>query len=389
MSYFEGQTPAWVQQHTRQQSWDQSQPSSVSTPQQDDGMAFSAQFEEIDRASDNLSRTGKGFGPGFSRRDMPGMPGRFSRQYGDFDRSMHNTRHNSPGEYDGMRSHSAHSSTSVQGYYASQRFGPRLSEADQMMQAKRRAAAQRERDLRNYHTEQQYARNLATAKSERSMSPGASAMSEEDRRELIARQHRALYGDGSNLYTPDGVPSRPLSQDARVLAATSSGHGSSPLAFDSFSPPATASLDATATGPASGATQQRSPDGTNTSKSPNPNAFTMFEKQQSGHASSNTQNEDSGSHSAPGVSSANNVAPIGTRPPQTSNASKRTTPPTPVPHNFGFGSDNNAERAASAASNPGNTMPEKPVGLGWSSNAGAGAWSSNKHPLGVQASVWG
>lgn len=68
-------------------------------------------------------------------------------------------RHNSVADYDGMRSHSSHSSSSVQGYIANQRFGPRPNEAEQMMQAKRRAAAQRERELRNYHQEQQYNRS--------------------------------------------------------------------------------------------------------------------------------------------------------------------------------------------------------------------------------------
>jgi len=63
-------------------------------------------------------------------------------------------------DYDGMRSHSSHSSSSVQGYLTNQRFGSRPSEAEQMMQAKRRAAAQREKDLRNYHQEQQYNRSM-------------------------------------------------------------------------------------------------------------------------------------------------------------------------------------------------------------------------------------
>jgi hypothetical protein len=58
-----------------------------------------------------------------------------------------------------MRSHSTHSSLSLQGYLANQRFGPRQNEAEQMMQVKRRAAAQRERELRNYHQEQQYNRS--------------------------------------------------------------------------------------------------------------------------------------------------------------------------------------------------------------------------------------
>jgi hypothetical protein len=69
-------------------------------------------------------------------------------------------RHHSVSEYDGMRSNSA---AGLQGYYASQRFAPRQNEAEQMMQAKRRMAAQRERELRNYHQEQQYNRSKSIA----------------------------------------------------------------------------------------------------------------------------------------------------------------------------------------------------------------------------------
>ena len=66
-------------------------------------------------------------------------------------------RHHSVSEYDGMRPHSA---SNVQGYYQNQRnYGPRPNDADQMAQAKRRMAAQRERELRNYHQEQQYHRS--------------------------------------------------------------------------------------------------------------------------------------------------------------------------------------------------------------------------------------
>lgn len=66
-------------------------------------------------------------------------------------------RHHSVSEYDGSRSHSA---TNVQGFYQNQRgYAPRPNDADQMAQAKRRMAAQRERELRNYHQEQQYHRS--------------------------------------------------------------------------------------------------------------------------------------------------------------------------------------------------------------------------------------
>lgn len=65
-------------------------------------------------------------------------------------------RHHSISEFDGSR---MHPSGNVQGFYASQRYQGRPNEVEQMMQAKRRMAAQRERELRNYHQEQQYNRS--------------------------------------------------------------------------------------------------------------------------------------------------------------------------------------------------------------------------------------
>jgi hypothetical protein len=51
------------------------------------------------------------------------------------------------------------SGSNLQSFYANQRHQPRPNEAEQMLQAKRRMAAQRERELRNYHQEQQYNRS--------------------------------------------------------------------------------------------------------------------------------------------------------------------------------------------------------------------------------------
>lgn len=59
-------------------------------------------------------------------------------------------------DYDQMR---PHSNSNAQAFYSSQRQQPRLNDAEQNAQAKRRMAAQRERDLRNYHQEQQYNRS--------------------------------------------------------------------------------------------------------------------------------------------------------------------------------------------------------------------------------------
>ena len=65
-------------------------------------------------------------------------------------------RHHSISDFDGSRMHPG---GNVQGFYAAQRFQNRPNEVEQMMQAKRRMAAHRERELRNYHQEQQYNRS--------------------------------------------------------------------------------------------------------------------------------------------------------------------------------------------------------------------------------------
>ena len=65
-------------------------------------------------------------------------------------------RHHSIDYSDQMRPQSG---SGLQNFYANQRHQPRPNEAEQMMQAKRRMAAQRERELRNYHQEQQYNRS--------------------------------------------------------------------------------------------------------------------------------------------------------------------------------------------------------------------------------------
>jgi hypothetical protein len=67
-------------------------------------------------------------------------------------------RHHSVSDFGDARSFSG---SNLQNFYASQRHQPSrgANEAEQVMQAKRRMAAQRERELRNYHQEQQYNRS--------------------------------------------------------------------------------------------------------------------------------------------------------------------------------------------------------------------------------------
>ena len=151
----------------RQTSWEQPPPPSrsgtgSSMSQQPESNAFASQFEEIERATDNLMKSGKWFpgqmmGGQNRRESTPGMGRGYEYGAGGDPRMGHGpSRHSSMSDYDGGRPGSA----GLQGYYQGQRFpGGRQSEAEQMLQAKRRMAAQRERELRNYHQEQQYNRS--------------------------------------------------------------------------------------------------------------------------------------------------------------------------------------------------------------------------------------
>ncbi|KAL8970183.1 MAG: hypothetical protein Q9183_001639 [Haloplaca sp. 2 TL-2023] len=179
MSFYEAQS--WQLPLRQQGSWDEPPPPSrsgtSSTVQRDEGSAFDTQIEEIDRALENLNKTGKLLSGGSFRRDsMPMIGG--GGPYSDYgaksatgierghtnrgiqgsSRSNYSQHRHSIGDYDQMRSHSG---SNLQNFYANQRHQSRPNEAEQMMQAKRRMAAQRERELRNYHQEQQYNRSTS------------------------------------------------------------------------------------------------------------------------------------------------------------------------------------------------------------------------------------
>ncbi|KAK5746678.1 hypothetical protein LTR17_000694 [Elasticomyces elasticus] len=390
MSFYDNES-SWAAPG-RQSSWEQQPPPSRSgtasvTSQQGEVNAFASQFEEIERATDNLVRSGKMFPgqvPGMASPVVPSRRDSIPAAYPSSDPRMGGpSRHQSVSEYDGGRPGSA----GLQGYYAGQRYpGGRQSEAEQMQQAKRRMASARERELRNYHQEQQYNRtSVAGVKTttDRSMSPAA--MNEEDRRALIARQHRALYGDNSNLYTGDGS-SRPPSQDARVSAP---GRGASPLACDPYG--------AQAQGGAEGGVQMPPRERAESTASPAGNA----PAQQSFGLRSDAQSVSRTSNSSPGgspplgqgqKSSAAGVVPIGTRPMQAPGSSsglnkRSTTPLTPSSLSYGFsGVDAKDERSTSSASNP--PLDKGVGGLGgWGGNSAV--WGSGKSTLAVQPSVWG
>jgi len=366
-------------------------------PHREEPTAFASQFDEVERAAENLAKSGKPFGPGFpptplvnSRREsMPVVGGGNGPRppFPDYDQRMGGPpRHHSLSDYDGVRSHSA---SNAQGFYQNQRYAPRPNEADQMAQAKRRMAAQRERELRNYHQEQQYHRNVSGSKSDRSMSPNA--MNEDERRELIARQHRALYGETSTLYNSNPTSS----QDVRVQSAQA-GRGPSPLAFDPFGmqPQTNPSGEAAVQMPprgdkdaaANGVSEARTNSNASPSSSQNP-AFALYDAQQARRAS---DSPPGASPPVPGpkANNAPGVAPIGTRPqnqnlhqPAAASLAKRTTSPLPSP--LGYNAYNASEQTSSASVNPSSTVTDKGVGI-WNN----GPWSNTPNQ-GVQASVWG
>ena len=218
-------------------------------------------------------------------------------------------------------------------------------------------------------------------------------MSEEDRRELIARQHRALYGDNASLYGGDSPNSRPQSQDVRV---SNSGRGPSPLAFDPYG------VQASSGGESAVQMPPRDHGNSTTSPASNPTTQQSFNMMAGAQQSSRTSNSSPRESPPPGQGAkggVGGVAPIGTRPtqPPTSSGSmnnRSTTPLTPSSLGYGYSADSQSagnskdERSTSASSNP--PLPENKgvSGLGgWGGNSGV--WGSGKSSLAVQPSVWG
>lgn len=241
-------------------------------------------------------------------------------------------------------------------------------------------------------------------------------MNEDDRRELIARQHRALYGNEGTATHIEGGNSGDESHTPRSLNPTSSntsagGRRPSPRAYDPYAmsqiqaqsgiAEAGGQLNANEhgqlgapSGPSPQPQQQRSRADSTSSPASNPPSqnFSLFE--------STAQQSSRTSTSSPGASpprqpktSAPGVAPIGTRPAHNQGINgglnKRSTTPSPSPLGYGFASNDNFnansngnERSTSAASNP--SSGNKDPGMGaW--GTGSGVWGNKT----LQASVWG
>ncbi|KAK5949435.1 hypothetical protein OHC33_009609 [Knufia fluminis] len=359
MSFYEPQ--GW-QAPVRQASWEQPPPPSrsgaSSTSQREEPNAFATQFEEIDRAVDNLVKSGKLYAGGPRREPPPAMY----------------SPHGGPRAHHGRQSvgdfrHSHRSPAGQQNFYAAQRYQGRPSEADQMLQAKRRMAAQRERELRNYHQEQQYNRSvlaeMASNKSDRSMSP--STLSEEGRRELIARQRQALYGPDGAGFVPHGQYNQEGAQNEQQ-SGPGGMRGPSPRGMDPFGMSGQGENIQQQTGE----NQNTSPPSHQQGKAPTPP--TGDDSVHSRTISKSTTAPISGS-----------MGPIGSRPNpphMPGQMNKRTTSPLPSSLAFGFGNNEAGnDRAASGNSGAGQKENQAPSMGTW--GTGSGVWGNK-----IGSSVW-
>lgn len=242
-------------------------------------------------------------------------------------------------------------------------------------------------------------------------------MNEEDRRELIARQHRALYGNESSPQSEGGNfgndSQTPRPSNTTSGNASAGGRGPSPRSYDPYAMGQSQAQNAIGeagglnvkengpSGPSPKPQQGRSRADSNSSPASNPPSqnFSLFENaaQQSSRTSTSSPG---GSPPRQAKTSNPGVAPIGTRPNQSQapnqGLSKQLTNPSPSPLGYSFSnsdhqtfnaSSNGNERSTSAASNPsGGNNKDSNMSSGSTWGTGSGVWG-NKSSL--QASVWG
>ena len=237
-------------------------------------------------------------------------------------------------------------------------------------------------------------------------------MNEEDRRELIARQHRALYGNEAPYYDEESNTPRPSNPTSGPASATG-GRGSSPRTYDPFGigqgQPSGNSDEAGqlnpkeqnqagGKGPSPKPQQGNSHENSTASPVSNPpsQTFSMFESaaQQSSRTSTSSPG---GSPPRQGKTTTSGVAPIGTRPAQVNNpaiSNKRSGTPSQSPLSHGFSANNDSlnprgggnERSTSSASNPSSGAAKEPTSSTWGTNSGVWGIAGNNKSVGA---VWG
>jgi hypothetical protein len=247
---------------------------------------------------------------------------------------------------------------------------------------------------------------MSSNKSDRSMSP--STLSEEGRRELLARQHRALYGNDAGNFLPQGgfgeEGSSGRDSGSNVPSSATTGmRGNSPRTADPFgmgpAPSQQANVDNT--NQSSAMPKQdvgRSDISATAATGTAPTQFGNIDStvQQAGNTSTSPASGESPTRGVTKSTTApigSGMGPIGTRlsqqaAPNQSINKRSTTPLTSPMNSFGFGAaeqSSNNERSGSANSNPAAAQKEPSSGMGaW--GTGSGVWGSNK--IGA-TSVWG
>lgn len=244
------------------------------------------------------------------------------------------------------------------------------------------------------------------AKPDRTISPAS--MSEDERRELIARQRSALYGEGPFAETGGYVDETGTPRPGLPGPHPGPGahRGPSPLAYEYGRTPPAEGAPEGGPGSQSAGPNQRSRANSNASPQSNPagnkGVFEAPGAQHSSRTSTSSPGDSPSNKSGPGGST---VAPIGTRPSAGSAGSvasapnpalnKRSTTPLPSPLSHGFSAAGSGDEkgtpgsAAATNSSTSTTDGSASVGMSGWSGRGAGVWGNNKSGLGVQASVWG
>ena len=205
------------------------------------------------------------------------------------------------------------------------------------------------------------------------MSP--STLSEEGRRELIARQHRALYGPDGSAFSPHGAYNQESGSGDMNAQNQGPGpqgmRGASPRGMDPFGMPQQPDNN-----------QQQGPEG-KTTTSPQSHQQTGAPSPPSGDDSGHTRTI-SKSTTAPNLGG---MGPIGSRPNQQhmsgQSLNKRTTSPLPTSisyGNFGVGDQGN-DRISQQQTNSGQKENPNPALGSW--GPGSGVWGNK-----IGASVW-
>jgi hypothetical protein len=249
------------------------------------------------------------------------------------------------------------------------------------------------------------------AMSPNAMSPNA-PMSDDDRRDLISRQHRALYGSESNMYSPDSMARSSYLPDSRGPTSNPPGlRGSSP--YDSFSLVHNAGAPPVEPiGPRETSQQSRSREGSTSSPaSNNPNSSGFMQDYSGTPASTRTNTSSPGNADSPSTlgrnksaptSAPGTVAPIGTRPMNVNGSGTQTSPSPGVVHGVSQGSLqkprattplpsplSHAYTATNDTQSQGDGSPPNPDDVYGKSGQGGNQRSSSTKPWGNAGGAWG